>query len=381
MGIGDRSITRALAATGKLGTKPVLPGFEITRIKTQLDGNERVTSESITQQPSHGDKPFEVGERRHIGKITSHVINGNVHQEWVRTNNDQFHPEDVAEMLLKHFSDYKTPHRIVLAPAPKYLDRLALLPLADLHKGLYCWHGDTRENWDLKIDEEVVGTALERLIAMTPACEEMIILGGGDAMHSDTNQNMTLKSHNILQVDGRYDKVLGKTCEFFVYAGELALRKFGRVHYRILKGNHDEHSAVAIAYFLKAFFRNDPRVIVDVDASLFWFHRYGKVFLGATHGHAAKPKDMPMIMAGRNREDWGRSDHSYVHMFHVHHNSKLIDTVGSVVVETHEAPVPPDAYHFGAGYQAGRSLQTIIYDKDTGEIARIREPIRARKEA
>jgi len=29
---------------------------------------------------------------------------------------------------------------------------------------------------------------------------------------------------------------------------------------RILKGNHDEHAAVAVSYFLLAWYRNEPRV-------------------------------------------------------------------------------------------------------------------------
>ena len=59
-----------------------------------------------------------------------------------------------------------------------------------------------------------------------------------------------------------------------------------RVRVRILKGNHDEHAAVAVAYFLLGYYRNEPRVTVDVDPSLFWWHRFGRVLLGATHGRA-----------------------------------------------------------------------------------------------
>ncbi|ASV83166.1 hypothetical protein CES85_3944 [Ochrobactrum quorumnocens] len=44
---------------------------------------------------------------------------------------------------------------------------------------------------------------------------------------------------------------------------------------RILPGNHDEDASVAVAYFLLAWYRNEPRVVVDVDLSLFFRFRFG----------------------------------------------------------------------------------------------------------
>ena len=176
----------------------------------------------------------------------------------------------------------------------------------------------------------------------------------------------------MLQVDGRYSKCLGVVCRMFVHMAYAALEKHETVEVRILQGNHDEHSSIALGYFLLAWFRDEPRVTVDVDPSLFWWRRFGKVMLGATHGHMAKPSQMAEIMAHRRAEDWGATKYRFAHTFHVHHSSKLVTEGGGVITETHQTPIPQDAYHFGSGYLSGRSLCAITYDPQFGEVARSR---------
>jgi len=370
-----------LASSGALGFDPVIPGFEATQVKTIYDGNGELKMESITQRPAVEVKPFEIGKGRSIGKVTAHVKGGNVLQEWVRHDNGKLHPLDVADMLVKHFENIKTLHVPTSGPILTDRDRLRFYPIADLHMGMKAWKGDAGGNWDLDIAERVFNKGADDLFATSGYEDVGIILGGGDQTHSDNNNNMTAKSHNILQVDGRYDKILGKTEEFFVGYVMRALKRHRKVAVRILKGNHDEHAAVAIAHFLKAWFRNDSRVDVDVSADLFWKHQHGKVMLAATHGHEAKPTQMPGIMAARWPKMWGETEHRFAHTFHIHHASKFLSTEGGVIVETHETPVPQDAYHWGKGYLSGRSLQSIVYDKNAGEVGRSRVAIISERQA
>ena len=84
-----------------------------------------------------------------------------------------------------------------------------------------------------------------------------MVLGGGDLIHSDTNDNKTARSGNALQVDGRYDKVIGAACRLVARTIDAALHTHNRVRVRILKGNHDEHAAVAVAYYLLGWYRNE----------------------------------------------------------------------------------------------------------------------------
>lgn len=362
-----------LGVAGALGTNPVIPGFGISAVSTQYREGAMV-GESIKQRPIGGQTNAVPAGFAIKGVSTLRDAHGNTIVEWTKTREE---PDalDYAEMLKNAFVDYEPSSPVSPSPIPAPDDLLTLYPLADMHFGMYAWRQETDANWDLKIAEKTIGVALEKVVARTPRTRQAIVLGGGDQMHSDSNDNKTAKSGNALQVDGRYDKVVGATARFFVRATDLALMKHDQVTVRVLKGNHDEHSSVAIAYFLLAWYRNEPRVKVDVDPSLFWWFPFGKTFLGATHGHEAKPAQMPMIMANRRPEDWGASRFRFIHTFHVHHHEKRATEGDGVILEIHQAPIPQDAWHFGSGFISGRSLQSITYSRETGEVGRSREAI------
>jgi len=367
LGIGKSALhdsLRRAAEAGLLGTEPVLPGFRISRISNTPSGT------FIQQAPERGDR-FQV-PTGHVVKGVSALVDadGRVIQQWQKTAVEHS-PVDIAAILKEAFNDV-APAEPIAAPAQVYDDLLTLTPLADWHIGLFSWHRETDTNWDLKIAESVIGSAIEDLIARTPPSANAIVLGGGDLLHSDNNENKTARSGNVLQVDGRYQKVLMTACRLVVRAIDANLRQHGHVTVRILPGNHDEHASVAVAYFLLAWYRNEPRVTVDVDPSLFFWFRFGKVMIGATHGHTVKLKDMASIMAHRRAEDWGATRHRFVHGFHIHHSSKFASEGGGVISESHQTPTPQDAWHFGSGFLSGRSMQSISYHNEYGEVSRVR---------
>jgi len=360
----------SLSASGALGTKPVLPGFGIKTTSAQYRHGELV-AESVKQGPL-GEITEAVPKGFAIkGVSTLRDAHGRTIFEWTKTREEP-NAVDLAEALKTAFVDYEPCAAVSVAPEGIFDDRLTLYPLSDMHLGMFAWKAETDINWDLKIAEKTIGDSMDKLISMSAPSELAVILGGGDQMHADNNSNETARSGNALQVDGRYQKVVGATCRLFVRITDLALTKHRNVIVRILQGNHDEHASIAIAYFLAAWYRNEPRVTVDLDPSLFWWFRFGQTFLGATHGHEAKPEQMASIMAHRRAEDWGKSKHRFCHTFHVHHASKRMTEGGGVITETHQAPIPQDAWHFGSGFLSGRSLCAIVYDKQTGEVARSR---------
>ena len=256
------------------------------------------------------------------------------------------------------------------SPASPTREQLAFYPVSDLHMGMYVWGRETGKNWDLKIAEEELNAAYDRLLSKPPPARYAVILGGGDAFHAENNDNETLRGKNKLQVDGRYGKVFDATVRFFVRRIDAALLKHGRVDVRILPGNHDEHSSTALAYFLAAWYRHEPRVAISTDPSAFWFYRYGSTFLAATHGHKAKAGQLPAIMAARRPRVWGESIYRYGHSFHLHRGERLRAEAGGAVVEVHPVAIPNDAWSYGQGFISRRRISSIIYDPVHGEDSR-----------
>lgn len=368
-----RSRVLVAAQRGYLGTDPVLPGFQIVRATTETDKDGNTVRSVVSQKPEPGEE-FQVHPGHRITAVSSYVdAQDRVVNKWVKTREGELDPLWVAERLKEAFNDVP-PAEPAPGPAVTSSDLLTLIPCADWHIGMRAWVKETAQNWDLKIAERVIGAAIESVIRRSPASCTAIVLGGGDLLHADNKLNQTANSGNHLDVDGRYQEVLMTACRLMVRTVEASLRQHEHTIVRILPGNHDEHSAVASAYYLAAWFRNEPRVTVDTDPSLFFWHRFGKVLIGATHGHAVKISKMPAIMAHRRAEDWGQTLFRYVHGFHLHHGEKSLSDEG-VIREVHQAPIPPDSWHWGMGFLSGRSVQAITYHAKTGEHGRVTENI------
>lgn len=348
-----------------LDTPAAMPGYRIARV------TEGPAGKSVEQRPEVGEA-FAVPEGHRVKGVSALVDpDGREILKWVKTREDAFDPATFVEWVKEAFRDYAPAVPAVPARAAAS-DLLTLIPLADWHLGMFAWHREAGANWDLKIAERAIGGAVEDLIARSPASGNAIVLGGGDLLHSDNNENKTAKSGNVLQVDGRYQKVVLAACRLVERTVDAARRRHEHVTVRILPGNHDEHACVAVAYAMHHLYRNEPRVTVDVDPSLFWWHRFGRVMLGATHGHTVKLANMSQIMAHRRAEDWGATRYRYIHGFHLHHTAKFATEGGGCISEVHQAPVPQDAWHYGAGFLSGRSLQAITYHKEFGEVGRVR---------
>lgn len=375
----DNRLKRA-AERGFMGSKPVLPGFAISKTTTVQDGKGAVVREYIQQRPERGSE-VEIPEGHVVKGVSVYTdADGRVIGQWTKTREGQLDPLKIAEWLKNAFKDYKQSAKKVEAPESVAENLCTLLPANDWHVGMFAWNKEVGADWDLKIAEATIGQAVEDTVARSPASKECIVLGGGDLLHADNSDNKTAKSGNVLQVDGRYQKVVGVALRLMTRTVGAALRRHEHVTVRILPGNHDEHTSVAIAYFLLAWYRNEPRVTVDVDPSLFFWFRFGRVLLGATHGHTVKIAQMPSIMAHRRAEDWGATKFRYCHGFHLHHSARVATEGDGVICEVHQAPIPQDAWHFGSGFLSGRSLQAITYPREFGEIGRVRTAILDAKE-
>lgn len=351
-----------------LDTPAAMPGFRISRVADGPSG------QSVEQKPEHGER-FEVPIGQRVKGVSALVdADGRKIVEWIKTRDDGLDPLALAEMLKAAFVNYE-PAAIPTPTPDTDEDRMTLYPLADFHMGMYAWGEEVGENWDIKIAEASIGGAFDELVERSPRSRVGVVLGGGDLLHSDNSENRTARSGHILQVDGRYPKCVMAACRLVVRVIDKALQRHERVVVRMLPGNHDEHTTVAVTYFIHAWYRNEPRVRVDTDPSLFWWMRFGKVLLGATHGHTVKIDKMPQIMAHRRAEDWGATKFRFVHGFHLHHSAKYQTEGEGCISEIHQAPVPQDVWHHGAGFLSGRSVQSITYHHDLGERGRSRVAI------
>lgn len=346
------------AERGQFGTSPVMPGFRISQATSTPHGD------FIQQRPQKGPE-FDVPDGHRITGVSA-LLDGDGREviKWVKTKQGEFDINALVESLEVTFRDLKPRPAI---PAPKAVEKsmLAVYPLIDFHVGLRAWGRETGEDYDLKIARETIMPAMRRLIDATPAAEEAVVFSIGDLLHWDGFVQETPASGHPLDGDGRYPLVLETATDMVEEIIEMVLAKHRRVTVRILRGNHDPVSAVAVAMALKRVFRSNKRITVDVGQSYTWWFRRGKVFLGASHGDKAKMRDLPMVMAHDRPEDWAASTYRRIYTGHIHHESKIEE--GGVIVTSMRSPVAKDAYHSFNKWRSGRSVYSETFNIDGSE--------------
>lgn len=314
------------------------------------------------------------------GTSTLYDRNGEVAARWVKTKRE----DDMAEEIIREFIEdlavgIKGTSPITPAPQLVYKDLLAVYPMGDPHFGLYAIAEETGDDFNLETAERDLCAAIDRLVECTAPAETAVILNLGDFFHTDNSSNQTSRSKNALDVDGRWPQIMKIGLRAMIYCISRALQKHQTVIVRNVKGNHDDHSSFALALALDCYFSNNDRVKIEMTTNAFWYLRWGKVLIGATHGHEAKPADLPGIMACDRAEDWGVTKFRYWYHGHIHH--KAVKEYPGVIVESFNTLAARDAWHSGEGYRAGRDMLSILLHCEYGEVERHRCDIGMLKKA
>lgn len=305
------------------------------------------------------------------GVSTYYDKEGKPRGQWVKSHLDrERYTALVKEVAHAIASDVKGMAPVTPPPERALPDLLAVYPFGDPHFGMYSWGQETGEDFDLDIAERITQAAVDRLVASAPAAETAILLPLGDVLHMDDQSNQTPQSKHQLDADGRFVKVLRVCIKAYRHAVLRCLQKHKHVIVRFVSGNHDPHAVWSIAFTIAAYFDSDPRVTVDLSPSPFWFFRFGKVLIGATHGDKAKGDSLLGVMANDRAEDWGQTKFRYWYLGHVHH--ERVKELSGVVCESFRTLAAKDAYASAYGYRAGRDMRCIIHHRDFGEIERHR---------
>lgn len=296
---------------------------------------------------------------------------GKPRMQWVKSSADEQRRWELMQEAVAALSEEcRGLAPPVAAPARYSPDLLTVIPMGDPHFGLYSWASETGSDFDTDKARALTLGAVDRLMATAPESQTCVILPLGDIFHANDQSNQTPAHKHQLDVDSRFVRVLHIGIQAFRHAILRALQKHEQVIVRFVQGNHDPQAVWALAFSIAAYFDNEPRVTVDLSPSKFWFHRFGKVLLGATHGDTAKPEALEGIMAADRPEEWGATRFRYWLTGHIHSSNKK--EYRGCVWESFRTLAAQDAYAAGHGYRAGRDMMAIVYHKDFGEVERHR---------
>lgn len=280
--------------------------------------------------------------------------------------------EDVAERIRAALEGME-PAEPVIPPETVMADLCAVYPLMDAHVGMRAWGDETgAENYDLDLAARDMRHAFAKVLALTPAAVQAVLLIGGDYFHSDDTKAETPASKHKLDMDGRFHKVLDVGIAIIAETLARLLAKHANVIVRVLRGNHDPHSHLVLTFALSERYRDEPRVTVDKSPRDLFMMQWGKCAIFGHHGDKGKPQQMALYLSDIC-PFWSQTRHRHYLTGHVHHDHAK--DLGPLRYESLRAFCPPDAYAASMGYGGRRALQSIIFHRQDGIVLRALDPI------
>lgn len=241
---------------------------------------------------------------------------------------------------------------------------LSVYPVFDLHHGMLAWGDETKaQDYDLDHAAADLKSAVARLHQLTPKGGEALLILGGDTLHIDDGRNETPQSRHKLDADGRYYKVLDTAIKSIAWLIETLAYRHDKVKVRVLRGNHDEHSHMALGFALAERYRDVPRITIEKSPHDLFMHRHGACLIAAHHGDKSPPQRLAMYLSDICPY-WSDTRHRHILTGHIHHDSAK-DFPG-VKWQSLRAFCPPDAY--GAGFGSRRSLRVMVFDDKKGLV-------------
>jgi hypothetical protein len=259
--------------------------------------------------------------------------------------------------------------RKVSSPAETLPHLMAIYPIGDAHIGMRAWGEETQgEDWDMTIASAVQCGAMAALVDLAPAAEHAVIINLGDWFHADNMAGMTERSGHVMDLDGRYAKMIDVGVLVMRQCITSALQKHKTVRVINVVGNHDDTGALWLSVALRHAYANEPRVLIDKAPTAFNYIEHGRCLVGTHHGHTCKTDRLPGVMATDQAQAWGRTEHRYWYLGHVHHQS--VKEFAGVTVESFNTLTAKDAWAAFGGYRARQNMKCIVLHSEFGEVSR-----------
>lgn len=283
-------------------------------------------------------------------------------------------PDPLAQAVEAYAARLPARRPVVLPPSPPGPRKTLELALYDHHFQMLAWHEENGGyDYDLNIAARLFRQAVsDQIEAAKPYNVGHVLFPiGNDFFHANNPDSVTPRGGNQLDTDGRLAKAFAIGMEVLEDAVHLCLSTFGSVELLWIPGNHDPETGFFLCQIMKAVFRQNPTVTVDVSPTFRKYRTIGGTLLGFTHGVEEKPADLPVIMATECPEGWAESNHREWHMGHFHRRRETKynagDTFHGVSVRVLPSLAAADHWHYRHGYTApSHTSDAFVWCPETG---------------
>ena len=306
---------------------------------------------------------------------TAYNMDNEIVLQWHIQEPERQKIEELVDQFVEGFKDEVTGiHTPIDPPRSTDDDLMVAYLIGDHHLGMLAHHTETMgEDYDVKISQNLLENAIDRLVGSAPSGEVGVLVNLGDFMHINDSTSSTPNSKNLLDSDGRYSKTIRAASNVIKRTVLRMLEKHNQVWLVNVRGNHDPDAALWLNEVMRLYFEDDPRVKVFDNASKFIWWQWGKNLVVTHHGDRIKMSNLHGSIVSNLRQEWGESDHTFVWTGHIHHKNQ--EEYGGALFESWNILAPADAWHAGSGYASSRSMTCVILHKLYGEQGRLKANI------
>ena len=306
-------------------------------------------------------------------KTVQYKGSGEIIQTW-----DRISPmEQSIEAFLNSINERVTPLETIIEPPDQkdvQKDIAFVWPCVDMHVGLAAWKPETLDkNFNLKISKKLEEVATKEMLKKLGYVDHIHLAFLGDSTHTDNKSNMTPTGNNTLDVDSRYTKIIWTCRDIICNKIERSLEHANTVSVDIVQGNHDPNTAVCMLTIVDAYYRNEPRVNVNVSPAKFKFFTWGESIVMGCHGDEAKPARLAAFLMDYVIQNEIKVKELYIFKGHIHHKKSesipgIDECDGGVIVETFPTLTAKDGWTAGKAYSSRRSTKGKLFHKKYGLI-------------
>jgi hypothetical protein len=249
-------------------------------------------------------------------------------------------------------------------------DLLNCFIVSDYHLGLVAYESMTKdEDWNTEKAESILYKWFDQAIASAPPASTCLFIELGDYGHIDNQFGTTPRSGHVLDHDVPMNKLIKIVVRSYNAIIHKLAAKYKYVHVMVVDGNHNDTGAKWSSAWLAHCYQDFTNVTIDDNEDSYFCYEFGKCSIFAHHGHIRKMGNIQETLLGKFRNVFGRTNHSFCHLGHMHHIESK--ETGLMVLEQHRTLSAKDNHAAQGGYNSGRSASVITYHKELGEVSRL----------
>jgi hypothetical protein len=339
--------------------------------KTVRQALERVQAKASRQgyAPEH-DMTRTVPDGFHVkGVSTYYNEEGKPTAQWVKTNIDAQRQAEIMRHAVDALKEEIPPTSPTAAPVATDENLLNLYPITDYHLGAKTWAEETGADWNMETAEQLLVDWFASAIAAAPAAKFAVFANLGDFLHYDSLEAVTPTNHHVLDADARFQQLIRVNIRLKRRILSMLLQKHEHIYFIEGEGNHDLASSAWGRELFAALYENEPRISVETRPDPYYAVEHGKTSLFFHHGHKKRRDSLETAFIAKFREIFGRTQYSYAHCGHLHHD--VVRETNTMHIEQHETLAAPDSHASRGAWLSKRSAKVITYHKEFGEVGRI----------